>query len=162
MPLFERDFSDGCARIFEVSVNWLRWDRKESATHSTFGCHALLFGGSSGWAEAPGCESHRRCARRRVPFAVAFTGPFARGRPSGGSAVGQRMGGSPRLRVAPKVRAPPGAFAVAFTGPFAPRTAVRRLIMRADGRKPNGVDVLAYAASGSPLPRLGRGAGGEG
>jgi hypothetical protein len=45
----------------------------------------------SGWAEAPGCVWHRRCARCCGLFSIAFSARFARGLPS----CVQRLGGSP-------------------------------------------------------------------
>jgi hypothetical protein len=64
---------------------------------------------------------------------------------------------APGCDFAPKVRALARAVCGRVYRALCPRTAVRRLEMRADGRKPNRVDFLAEAASGSPLPRLGRG-----
>ena len=59
---------------------------------------------------------------------------FARGPQSGGSAVLQRLGGSPRLCFAPQVRSLPRAFAGLFA---------RRL-------PPNGVEVLSITAKKRP------------
>ncbi len=73
---------------------------------------------ASGWAETPGCDSHQRCARCRGAFAVALAGPLARGLPPCGWKC-ERMGGSPRLRFAPKVRALARPSAATFTAPFA-------------------------------------------
>jgi hypothetical protein len=73
---------------------------------------------ASGWAEAPGCDSHQRCARCRGPFAVAFAGPFARRLPPCGWKC-ERIGGNTHLRLAPKVRALARPSAATFTAPFA-------------------------------------------
>jgi len=86
----------------------------------------------SGWAEAPGCVSHRRCAHCQGALAVAFAGPFARRLPPCGWEY-ERSGGSPRLRFAPKVRA-----------------ARERRQSRLQGRlpawlPPNGLDFLRFA-----------------
>ena len=53
---------------------------------------------ASGWAEAPGCVSHQRCARCRGAFAVALAGPLARGLPPCGWKC-ERMGGYPPVAI---------------------------------------------------------------
>jgi hypothetical protein len=84
----------------------------------------------SGWAAAPGCDSHRRCALCRWPFAVVFTRRFARGLPSCSSADG---------------RQPPAVFRTAGA-----RAAAGRLQSRLPGTLPADCRPAAQRLGGSP------------
>jgi len=96
-----RNYSENAGRI-TIPANR---NAEPSAPIRRHSAGAMHLNSHSGWAGAPGCVSHRRCTRWRVrcwgvdravcPQAAAMRLNHST----------ERLGGSPRLRFAPKVHA---------------------------------------------------------